>query len=309
MSNEFFAPNSLRRRIISAVAGTVILAAGIIFTIQAGSNNNSVIQNLKTQDGRSIYTVTSSGSVTQSGTLVVTLPTFPNDAVGTIPNYPANQSYFDSFRFIGNNSGSFIDGFIENNATVNATTDFIAQNSAASQVAGYLDMGFTSQTYRVLNGAAQEVGPSQAYLYSPTSDISMGTEAATGALKFWVTSTNVSSTQVPIPMSAERMRITQSGAEIGTNTGVSRLILSGALLIGKDFGLKVAPPFPVGIDVHGTMSGNALSIRPSTATGYIKLGGKGTMCFNNTAGAAQVVTIVASTLTVRAAVAADNCPQ
>ncbi len=56
------------------------------------------------------------------------------------------------------------------------------------------------------------------------------------------------------------------------------------------------------------MSG-ALVVKPSTGTGYAKLGGAASaLCIKNTAGTAQVITIVSSTVTVRAAVAADNCP-
>src|SRR5207244_2302446 len=128
-----------------------------------GNNNNPGIR-LKSNDGRTQALFTTSGSLTASGRLVIRLPTSHSPERATPP-----FSDYDIARFIGNNSGSFVDTLVQNAATMNATSDIVAQNSAASDSAGYIDMGYTSQVYNVAGGGA--VGPSEGYLYTPSSNM------------------------------------------------------------------------------------------------------------------------------------------
>ncbi len=69
--STYLAPASqgIFRSATSLAMALITLAAGVYFGIKAGSNNNAVIQQWMTQDGRPVMTVTSSGSLTGSGSL------------------------------------------------------------------------------------------------------------------------------------------------------------------------------------------------------------------------------------------------
>lgn len=69
MNNSF--SSFIRQRPGVSGAAAVVLASGIIFTINAATNNNTVTHQVKTSDGRSVLIQTGSGGQTGSGDLTV----------------------------------------------------------------------------------------------------------------------------------------------------------------------------------------------------------------------------------------------
>lgn len=61
----------VRQRPVVASAAAIVLGAGLIFTLNSASNNNTVTHQIKTSDGRSVLIQTSSGSQTQSGDTLI----------------------------------------------------------------------------------------------------------------------------------------------------------------------------------------------------------------------------------------------
>lgn len=87
-------------------------------------------------------------------------------------------------------------------------------------------------------------------------------------------------------------------------------IVTGTMAVGKTTAATQALEVTGNIYSTGTQSGSKLVInKVGQGTGTIVVHGSSgsALCLTNTAGAKKVVTIVNATLTVRAAVAADNC--
>src|SRR5207248_7346924 len=80
--------------------------------IGPAGNNNGMLQQWQSNDGRTQGVMTSSGSLSESGRLIIRLPTSHAPETEAAP-----FSAYDTARFIGNNSGSFLDIVVQNAAT------------------------------------------------------------------------------------------------------------------------------------------------------------------------------------------------
>lgn len=190
-----------------AFTGTV---SGSALNIQGG--NSTIYGNVSIGRNRNLAVLSVTGSVIiGSGRLIVVLPR-SNGIETQAPPY----SDFDIARFIHlGNSGSYAGVLVQNSATMNATSDFYAQNSAASDTTGFIDQGFTSQTYNVAGGGL--IGPNEGYLYTGNSPISIGSGNSGSAIRFWMTDHGLPA-QMAVPTSAEKMRIDGPGGYVGINT-------------------------------------------------------------------------------------------
>jgi len=70
MANSYLSSPAIRRIATVSAAALIVLGAGIFFQIKCGSNNNTICQQWSTSDGRQKAYMTSSGSLTLSGTLI-----------------------------------------------------------------------------------------------------------------------------------------------------------------------------------------------------------------------------------------------
>ena len=119
-----------------------------------------------------------------------------------------------NFPVIGNSVAQFggmTNTFLQVNsqnhsAGDNASTDYVATNDIGDDSSFYIDLGINSSGYN--NPAFSITGPNDGYLYAQSSDLVMGSAAATGTIKFHTGGTTAAD---------EVMRIT-SGHQVGIGT-------------------------------------------------------------------------------------------
>ena len=129
-----------------------------------------------------------------------------------------------TFLTLSGNNNSSLDAVIVNqNTGTNSSSDFAAYDSNGPSSSNFVDMGINgvnwNETFWTING------PSDGYLYTGNSNLSIGTAGAF-ALNFFTGNTLAAN---------ERMRITPTGnVGIGNTTPVNKLSVSGTSYLGGD---------------------------------------------------------------------------
>lgn len=134
----------------------------------------------------------------------------------------------------GSNQNTFIEGVLWNaNTGNNASADFIVNDTGGPSQSNpnYIDVGINGSGF--LQSSWTISGPSDAYVYSGGTNLSVGTAAVTPYMNFFTGGTLAAN---------ERMRITNTGnVGIGTTTPAYKLDVNGdarasaSLLVGTTF--------------------------------------------------------------------------
>ena len=144
-----------------------------------------------------------------------------NSTVNTVIGY-SNTAGTTTFNQVAGNSNNSIDSVIYNaNTSGNASADFAAYDSNGPSSANFIDMGINSPGWS--NTLWTINGPSDGYLYTGNTNLSIGT-AAVNYVNFFTGGTLAAN---------ERMRITATGnVGIGNTAPINLLSVNGTTYLG-----------------------------------------------------------------------------
>ena len=203
----------------------------------------------------SSFTVGTFGSATggsiSNGTTIAIGNTTVNAVFGFL-----NTAGTVTYGQINGNANSSVDTVVVNYSTAaNASADFAAYDSNGPSGSNFIDMGISGSGYS--NTIWTINGPSDGYLYTGNTNMSIGTAAATSYLNFFTGGTLAGN---------ERMRIT-AGGNVGINNTapLHKFSVNGNSYFGSDISVNGNSSFG-NVTVSGTLvvSGSLVSVNTTT---------------------------------------------
>ena len=146
--------------------------------------------------------------------------TVGNSTVYNTMGYVNAAGSFSYFQIVSNVNNSVEVSAVNSNTGNNSSTDYIAYDSYGVNGTNYIDLGINGNGYNQFTWTIN--GPSDGYLYTGNSNLSIGTNLSTGYLNFFTGGTLANN---------ERLRITNT--YINVNTGLT--LNSPAFTVGSSF--------------------------------------------------------------------------